>query len=151
MDYFYDVPPRTPPTHCAKCRKQFARGDVIIDVKLVSGIGQNPSGVGKCVYLSIYEEFAHFECADPKLERPFLDTARSTLLIDVNQQPVVARAPDFVCARCREKLKREDRIITCALVEGIFPDERGIKSVRCSAEFEVVHVDCRDRDLTGGR
>lgn len=151
MDYFADVDPQTPPDKCAKCRKGFARGERIHDVKIVAGIGSHPRGFGQTVYVSDFSEAAHASCLDTNLGDPFVELARSMLIVNKEIEPISARVPDFVCARCKKRLERGDRVYPLVIVEGVGRDPvtQG-KAIQCSAEYEMIHLDCRDPKLKGG-
>jgi hypothetical protein len=151
VDHFEEVTIRTGPDTCAKCRKELARHDRITEVKLVAGVGTHPSAAGRCLYVSEAEEYAHMDCADAPLASPFLDIPRSRLIVTTEIESLGARVPDYICARCKEKLVRGDRVVPVVLVEGIGrdPDTLG-KAVQCSHEYEMTHLDCRDPQLKGG-
>lgn len=151
MDYFSDVPARVPPSNCAKCRKALLRMERIHAVKIVAGVGKSPRAFGDCVYVSVYEELAHVRCEDPGLSGPFIELPRSMLVVSQDIQAIPARTPDYVCAVCQKRLQREDRIFLSLIVEGVGRDARTEgKAIQCAAEYEVVHVSCRDPKLLGG-
>ncbi len=143
MDYFPNVDPQTPLDQCAKCRKGFVRGERIHVVKIVAGIGAHPRGYGETVYVSDYSESAHGSCIDTDLGNPFIDVTKEI-------EPIQARVPDFICARCKKRFQRGDRAFPLVIVEGIGrdPETQG-KAVQCSAEYEMIHLDCRDPKLQG--
>jgi hypothetical protein len=150
VDYFDDVAPRTGPNQCAKCRKELHRADRITEVKIVGGVGSNPTGAGRCLYVCETQEYAHAECANPTLTQQLIEIPRSSLIVDTHLGPLKARTPDFMCCRCRKKLERGDRVMPVILVEGIGRDpDTQTKAVMCSSEYEMVHFDCHDPSLGG--
>ena len=80
MDYFDDVAPRTGPNQCAKCRKELHRADRITEVKIVGGVGSNPTGAGRCLYVCETQEYAHAECANPTLTQQLIEILRFVFL-----------------------------------------------------------------------
>lgn len=151
MDSFPEVTPTTGKGFCAKCKLVLKAGDVIHAVKIVAGVGKHPQGWGECVYVSDFEELVHADCADTFLKAPHIEIIRGTLRADKDMQQLRARTPDYMCARCHKRLVREDRIALVLIVEGIGIDpETQARGIQCSPEFESVHIDCRDRTLTGG-
>lgn len=151
MDYFNDVPARVASTHCVKCHVAFQRRDNIHVVKIVAGVGKHPRGFGECTYVSDFEEMAHLNCADTTLRDPFIELPRSALAVSKDIQQLQARTPDYICAVCKKRLRREDRIFLTLIVEGVTRDpENNNKAIQCSPEYETVHVNCRDTALTGG-
>lgn len=152
MDYFDNVAPRTGPDTCAKCRKTLARHDRLTEVKLVAGVGRNPSAAGQCLYVSETEEYAHLYCASPALDGPFIDIPRSVLKMDTDIEELAARVPDYICSRCKKKFVRGDRVVPVILVEGLSRDpSTGGKAVQCSGEYEMAHYDCHDPQLKGAQ
>ena len=151
MSHLTELPVRTGPDTCARCRKALVRHDRVTEVKIVAGIGPHPNGAGQCLYVGEAEEYAHRHCDNPSLSSPFLELPRSRLIVTTEIAPLKARVPDFVCALCKAKLVRGDRVVPVVLVEGIGrdPETQG-KAVQCSGEYEMTHLDCRDPQLTGG-
>lgn len=150
MEYRRDVTVRTGPDTCAKCRGVFARHDRLTEIKIVAGIGPHPRGAGDCLYVSEGEEYAHVQCKNVALDGPFVDLARSALKMDTEVATLGARVPDYMCARCKKRFVRGDRVVPTIIVEGIGKDpDTGAKAVQCAAEYEMVHYDCHDPQLSG--
>lgn len=150
MSHLEDVAVRTGPDTCARCRKTLVRHDRLTEVKLVAGVGPHPRGYGEALYVSEAEEYAHVVCDNRSLDGPFIDLARSLLKVSTEIESISARVPDFMCARCKKRFERSDRVVPAIIVEGIGKDpDTGMKGVQCSPEFEMVHYDCRDPKLGG--
>lgn len=151
MDHTRDIPSRTGYETCAKCRKAIARHDRITEVKIVAGVGPHPRAVGSCLYVSEAEEYAHTHCGSVALDAPFINLPRSALKVTTEIAALGARVPDYMCVRCKKRLERGDRVVPAIIVEGIGRDpDTGSKGVQCSEEYEMVHYDCHDPQLSHG-
>lgn len=54
------------------------------------------------------------------------------------------------CIRCRKKLEPGDRVTPCMIVEQVGRNQTTRElGAFLSSEFELSHIDCRDRALTG--
>ena len=150
MSYLQDVPSRTGPDLCAACRKPLARHDRLLEIKIVAGVGPHPSGAGRCLYVSEMEEYAHADCDNRLLDGPFIELSRYKLKMDSDLSLIHARVPDYMCAVCKKEFQRGDRIVPVLIVEGKGMDpDTNTSAVQCSPEYEMVHWDCRDRQMTG--
>lgn len=58
---------RVPDYVCARCKSQLLRGDRVVPVVLVEGIGRDPETLGKAVQCSGEYEMVHLDCRDPQL------------------------------------------------------------------------------------
>ena len=66
-----------------------------------------------------------------------------------------ARVDSTVCGRCRKKLQPDDRVVYAGIIEriGSHPQNLAVQGAWLldgGKEFELVHIDCRDPDLTKG-
>jgi len=59
---------------------------------------------------------------------------------------------DGFCGKCRRKVAQGDRVTPAYIVDSVGPDPRNIsrKGVNLFAEFELVHIDCKDPKLVRG-
>jgi hypothetical protein len=58
---------RVPDYICARCKSQLTRGDRVVPVVLVEGIGKDPGTSNKAVQCSSEYEMVHVDCRDPQL------------------------------------------------------------------------------------
>lgn len=63
-----ELRPRTPEYQCHVCKRPLARGDAIVTVTRVLGIGVDPATRFPGVEVSSEFEAVHFDCHDPRLD-----------------------------------------------------------------------------------
>lgn len=102
-------------------------------------------------YVEPEPEAAHAKCDAPAREWSRPDLSRSQLKRGVEDM-AHKLAPSHQCAHCGEPFRPRDRIVPVYVVEGVAVDPQvGAPGIRCAAECEYVHKDCKDRDLSQGR
>ena len=62
------------------------------------------------------------------------------------------RVDSTMCGRCRKKLQPADRVTQAFIVDRVGANPNNIAALGAwlSEEFELVHIDCRDPDLSKG-
>lgn len=147
MNHFDAVPVRTPNGVCAVCHKKFERGDRRLQVSIVAGIGRHPYTGRPVVYANDFQhsEWAHVKCDNPKARR-------SVVMYGQKRVPLTeARDSDTRCPVCDVKFQIGDRIVPTFIVlgQGVDPETKREAAV-CHEDFEHVHKDCSDPQLSGG-
>lgn len=63
-----------------------------------------------------------------------------------------ARVDSSTCGRCRKQFQKGDRVAQAFIIDrvGVHPTNMAEIGAYFHAEFELVHIDCRDPDLTKG-
>lgn len=62
------------------------------------------------------------------------------------------RVQAHTCGRCRKDFKKGDRVCQAWIFDrkGVNPQNLGAIGAYLHEEFELVHIDCRDTDLSKG-
>lgn len=143
---FADIAPRVDTATCTVCRGRLAPGDRAVVAHIVAGIGRH---YGRAVaYLNDEDncEFAHPNCTNPQLDSPRIYMPAPT----TTGVPVV-RQSDSACPVCGVAFRRGDRVVRVAIVIGVEKDpETKRPAAKCHADFEHVHLNCRDPQLVSG-
>lgn len=152
LDIFPDVAIRASLDTCVRCRIQFKRNDKITQIWAVTGIGRHPEDGRKSAYMNEVPEYGHANCKDAAdAENIIIPPVPRELLSMSLDKLIRPRFPEYMCSRCKKTLKREDRVLTVTIVQGIDKDpETNFPAAVCSPEFEIVHVDCKDPTLVMG-
>ncbi len=81
---------------------------------------------------------------------PPLASAESLLFLTMIVER--ARVDSTTCTRCRKRFQKGDRIAQAFIIDsvGVHPLNLAALGAFFSEEFELVHIDCRDPDLTKG-
>ncbi len=66
-DQFEPVPPRVWSDTCVRCRKRFARGDRVLPVMIVAGVGVDAESMRETAVAGAFYEISHLDCTDPQL------------------------------------------------------------------------------------
>jgi hypothetical protein len=63
-----------------------------------------------------------------------------------------ARVDSSTCTRCRKKFNKGDRVCSAYIIDsvGVHPLNMAEIGAYFNEEFELVHIDCRDPDLSKG-
>lgn len=147
---FPDVVRRIDYETCVKCRRLFTRGDALLQIWVVAGVGPHPQTGRLTPWLMDDPLFGHGVCDNRPLVVGQVDVPRNRL-VPMPSAELRARTPDYQCRRCQQKLKRGDCILTVVRVEGIVVDpSTKFPGVQCSTEWESLHADCHDPTLDLG-
>jgi|GEM_PF-4674065 len=160
VGHFSGIGPRLSLHSCACCAEPFVRDDRVRPVFIVGTIMKSPAGAGRILVLAadeannIFNELVHVSCADRQITQLALIEAPprkyAPLMNPQQLREIEPRGEPFKCVRCTTDFEREDRVFSMHIVLGTgFNAEAGGNVTACSANYEMTHVDCKDRKLAG--